>query len=147
MANRTERYDYREAMADDIYYYLCDNGIDGSEYEDRDEALEKLNDALWVEDSVTGNASGSYTMCRATARQYVADNMYLMIESYKEFGCMEQLASHLSNGDYEVIDVTIRCYLLGEVLASVIEELEAEAEQGRSDWGYSNEVEEVEENA
>lgn len=137
----TERYDYREAMAEDIYDYLCENGIDGSEYADRDDAFEKLNDALWVEDSVTGNASGSYTMDRDTAKRYVFDNWDLVMDAYRELGEFDKLVEAMESSNFEYMDVLVRCYLLGEVLYSVLEDLEAEAQQGRSEWGYYDESE------
>ena len=59
-------YNYREAMRIDI-----NNAIHEKEewigktikemYEDVDEAYDQLFDDMWVNDSVTGNASGSYT--------------------------------------------------------------------------------------
>ena len=56
----SERYNYLEAVTDDVREYIRDE-IDLSEWKgDRDGLEEKLNDDLWTADSVTGNASGSY---------------------------------------------------------------------------------------
>lgn len=57
-----ERYDYLEAVKDDVREYIKDHDLLEEGWQDsRDELEEKLNDDLWAEDSVTGNASGSYT--------------------------------------------------------------------------------------
>ena len=53
-----ERYDYEEAMREDIRQYLKDNWEEGKRIEDDDR--DKLHDDMWVADSVTGNGSGSY---------------------------------------------------------------------------------------
>ena len=66
-------YNYLENMVEDVKEYIK-NEIDFSEYEDMDELREYLNDDLWTEDSVTGNASGSYTFRRETAKEYVDEN-------------------------------------------------------------------------
>jgi hypothetical protein len=77
-------YNYLESMKEDIKRYL-EEGFDAYSDLDREELEQQLNDDLWICDSVTGNASGSYTFCRATAREYVINNMDLCIESLKEF--------------------------------------------------------------
>lgn len=70
-------YNYIEAMKEDIKTYLEDE----CEYRysdlDRDELEQELYDDLFFDDNVTGNASGSYTFCRNTAKEYVIDNMEL----------------------------------------------------------------------
>lgn len=57
MTNTTD-YNYMEAMTEDIREYIK-NEVTLSDYSDRDELEEHLNETLWIEDSVTGNASGS----------------------------------------------------------------------------------------
>ena len=117
-------YDYREAMKRDITEELADNEYYYTGY-DRDELEEKLNEDLWIDDSVTGNASGSYTFNRAEAGEYVGDNLDLAAEAYREFGLdPEELGSDLYDEGYEKIDVTIRCYLLSEIIAEVLDEAE-----------------------
>lgn len=120
-------YNYREAVKADVKDWIEENGIpeDLGYYET---AEEYLNDTLWVEDSVTGNASGSYTFNRAQAEEYVKDNIDLAIEALKEFGYNEH-ADHIITQEYygeeldenwEYLDVTIRCYLLGEAIAEAV---------------------------
>ena len=53
-------YDYREAVKNDVLDYI-NSEIDFEEFDTLEELEEHLNEVLFVHDSVTGNASGSYT--------------------------------------------------------------------------------------
>lgn len=53
------KYNYLEAVKEDVKNYI-DNEINFTDFDSLEELKEKLNDELWIEDSVTGNASGSY---------------------------------------------------------------------------------------
>ena len=48
-------YNYNEAIKNDVLDYIK-NEIDFSEFDNLEELEEKLNDDLWIVDSVTGNA-------------------------------------------------------------------------------------------
>lgn len=49
-------YDYKEAMTEDVKEWIKEN-IDLTEWtEDREGLEQQLNDDLWTEDSITGNA-------------------------------------------------------------------------------------------
>lgn len=113
-----ERYDYRQAVIEDIREYIEDN-ITMSDYEDKDEAYEALYDDLWIADSVTGNGSGSYTFSTWTAEDYLCHNWDLLGEALDELGCSPD---YLTKGA-EALDVTIRCYLLSECLSEVLNEM------------------------
>lgn len=121
-----EQYDYRSAICEDIREYIKENEIVVTN-NNREELEEELHDKLWLCDSVTGNASGSYTFNHWQAEEYLCHNMGLLAEAIDDFGadagtykdCMESA---------ETADVTIRCYLLRECLSSVLDELEAEEE-------------------
>lgn len=54
-----EKYDYLSAVENDVREYIECN-VDFRDYSDLDEMKEDLNEKLFVDDSVTGNASGSY---------------------------------------------------------------------------------------
>lgn len=117
-------YNYEAEMINDIKSYLEDEkelyaGLD------REELEEKLCYDLWVEDSVTGNASGSYTFCSATAKEYVTENIELCKDALEEF-CVESstIADKFLNEDWEYFDVTIRCYLLGHCISVALDETE-----------------------
>lgn len=119
-------YNYMNAMAEDIRDYIIEN-INREDYtEDRDGLEEYLNDTLWTEDSVTGNASGSYTFNSWTAKEYVLDNTDLLKEAYTEFGQKENIADVICDEDWESADVTIRCYLLGQAIAEVLDDLDSD---------------------
>lgn len=113
-------YDYMAAMRQDIKEYIKENkeALQGLT---REEAEEKLYDDMWTADSVTGNASGSYTFSRARAKEYVLGNTDLLKEAYGEFGSKSQFAEHFFDDNWEVMDVTIRCWLLGQVLSDVLD--------------------------
>lgn len=124
-------YDYREAMKEDIKEYLKNDAELSSNdiiYMD-DNTKDSLYDDLFVNDSVTGNGSGSYTFDSYKASEYVKDNMDLCREALKEF-CVdgETIVEKFLEEDWEYFDVTIRCYLLGECLDAAIEELKDELE-------------------
>ena len=113
-----ERYDYEEAVKNDVRNYIEEEGIDVKMF-DREELEEKLNEDLWVEDSVTGNGSGSYTFDNYTAEEYICHNLDLLGDAIEEFG---DDYSVLKRGA-EACDVTIRCYLLGGAISDVLDEV------------------------
>lgn len=113
-----ERYDYIENIKDDIRTYIEDNNIDVNS-EDFD--YDGLYDDLFASDSVTGNASGSYTFNTWEAEENVCHNLDLLAEAMDEFNCdMDNIWSA------EWCDVTIRCYLLQRCLGEVVDELKQE---------------------
>lgn len=80
------KYNYMEAVKEDVKNYI-DSEINFEDFDSLEELEEKLNDELWTEDSVTGNASGSYTFNRVTAENYVNSNKELVNEMVDEFDC------------------------------------------------------------
>lgn len=127
-------YNYREALKQDIRDYIEDNYIIDELAEiarySIDDLFEKLNDELWIEDSVTGNGSGSYTFNRYEAEEYVIDNIPLCTDACEEFGIdSKTFCEKILNKDWEYLDVTIRCYLLNECLIDVLNELGPEIEE------------------
>ena len=115
-------YNYLEELKSDVKNYIKEVASDYMDCEDIDELRENLYDNLWDEDSVTGNGSGSYTFNREEAKKYVADNLDLMVDAYKEFDSIEKLVNNLEDSDFETIDVTIRCYLLSQALDEVLDD-------------------------
>lgn len=117
------KYDYHAAIKNDILSYIEDNYSTEElkkHLADRDEFYDELNDALWVCDSVTGNASGSYTFDAWSAEENLCHNLNLLRDALNEFG--DNSTNALEKGA-EFCDVTIRCYLLGSVLYQVLDEL------------------------
>ena len=119
MASTSGAYDYLKEMVDDIIDRFDEYDF---EYDDREELEERMNDAFWTDDSVTGNGSGSYFFNREKARDAVRGNEDLLVEAIEEFGD--------STGDYkkaltepEWADVTIRCYLLGQAIGEALDRM------------------------
>lgn len=107
-----EKYNYYQAMRDDVMEYIKDNYTSEELKEhlkNKELFEERLNDELWVCDSVTGNASGSYTFSTYQAEENLCHNLDLLKEALEEFG--GDFSKALEEGA-EYCDVTIRCYLL-----------------------------------
>lgn len=125
-----EKYNYMENMVKDVLVAIKDN-YDMNNYDDRDELEQVLYDDLWVDDGVTGNASGSYYCNAWKAGEAVCHNWDLLQEAMEAFGCED--INPIEKGA-EWCDVTIRCYLLGQAIAEALDQLEA-AGDTPSAWG------------
>ena len=117
-----ETYNYLENVTADAKQAILENLNDWS-FTDREELEEIANDNLWVDDSVTGNASGSYTFSTWQAEENLCHNMDELEEACNEFGL--DIGEAVKQGA-EYCDVTIRCYLLGQAISAAIDELEEE---------------------
>lgn len=122
-------YDYREAVKDDVLEYI-NNEINFEDFDTLEELEEHLNEVLFTEDSVTGNASGSYTFSTYEAEENICHNMDLLQEALSEFGDTKALVMDF---DAEKADVAIRCYLLGECIAAALEEIEDDFNEAHED--------------
>lgn len=116
----TTTYNYLESVKEDVKTYI-ENEITLSDYANREELEEHLSETLFTEDSVTGNASGSYTFSTYQAEEYLCHNWGILAEALEEFG--ETDINPIKKGA-EWCDVTIRCYLLGQVISEVLDEME-----------------------
>jgi len=113
-------YNYREHVKDDIKQCIEDNAdYFGWNPDDmtKEDLYESVYDFAWIDDLVTGNASGSYTFSRYDAETYLNHNMDLLSKACQEFGCEPKL------DDPEWCDVTIRCYVLPQCLSEVLDEV------------------------
>ena len=99
-----EKYNYLENVTADAKQVILENMNDW-DFSDREELEEIANDELWADDSVTGNASGSYTFNRETAKEYVDENKDLVNEMMEEFDCKDKVAQWWIDDNYEAIDV------------------------------------------
>ena len=120
-------YNYREAVKEDVKDWMDENHEPGASRElefDYDTVFE----GCWVDDGVTGNGSGSYTFSRLEARKNFfedddsEDYVHQMVQV--GFCTAEDVGQHMASGDWEWLDVCIRCYLLGEVVQEVIDEID-----------------------
>jgi len=120
-----ERYDYYKAVKEDVLEYIREE-INFTDYETVQELEQELNEKLWIADSVTGNASGSYFFNAWKAEEALCHNLELLGEALESFGC---------DGDYlmkygvEAADVTIRCYVLPTAISEAIEEIESDFDE------------------
>jgi len=116
-------YNYLESIIEDVKEAIKEYNT--KEFTDREEFEERLNDDLFIDDSVTGNASGFYTFSRAEAKDYVEDNLDLLAEACREFGVDDAtIGEKFLDEDFEYFDVTIRCYLLNQAISEALDELE-----------------------
>jgi len=119
--------DYRTEVREAIEQYLEDNEyfINMADFDTAEDFAEWLNDTLWTEDSVTGNASGSFTFNSYEAKEKVFADMDTVKEALEEF-CVsaEEIGNRFLNEDWEYLDVTARCYVLGECIADYISDNE-----------------------
>lgn len=123
-------YDYLKAVKEGVktaltdgYKDLLDSYKTTETAREKESVIKEIEEKLWIDDSVTGNASGSYTFSIWEAEENLSHNMDLLTEALSEFGC--DMNSAIEKGA-EYCDVAIRCYLLGQALAEALEELEVE---------------------
>lgn len=109
-------YDYREAVTNDVISYIKNHKLKIT-LSNQDEIARELYDTLMLEDSVTGNASGSYTFSTWQAEEYLCHNFTLLKEACDEFCNQPPLDMP------EACDVIIRCYILPESINSAIGEI------------------------
>lgn len=121
-------YNYLDTMKSDVLEAIRRN-YTTTDYTDRDEMQEALYDDLWIDDSVTGNASGSYYCNLHKAREAVLDNMDLAAEALREL-CVdaEEIGRRFLDEEWEWLDVTIRCYYLGQAIGAALDEMEEAGE-------------------
>lgn len=122
--NNMEIYDYRDAVINDIKDYIKDHyttkELKKRLEEDEVDFYQELYDDMFVSDSVTGNASGSYFFSTWKAEEALCHNLDLLAEAMEEFGYKDDFP--LKRGA-EACDVMIRCYILGSELWGVLEDM------------------------
>ena len=115
-----EKYDYYKNVCEDIKQRLNEwldfNKI--NDYSDIDEVISAVYDDFFNSDSVTGNGSGSYTFNSWAAEENLCHNMDLLKEALDELG--GELNDYIDSA--EACDVTIRCYVLGQLVGEVVKE-------------------------
>ena len=120
----TNTYDYFEAVKEDAKEWLLENCETGYLMTtDDDEIVSEYIEDLFVDDNVTGNASGSYTFCTYTAQENLVGNWELLMEALYDMGASE---TWITQTNPEELDVFIRCYLLSPAMYEAIEEIKEE---------------------
>lgn len=111
-------YNYHIAVKDDIREYIKENYGAVTE-----KMRAEIFDTILGEDSVTGNASGSYTMNRAIAKEYVIENIDLLNRAVDEYGFdKKDIGEQFLSEEWEQLDVLIRLYLVGEYFDDIFSE-------------------------
>ena len=121
-----EQYDYLNAVINDVKAAIKDLGEDEKKELsglDEDGKKEYIYDLLFDNDSVTGNASGSYTLSAWKAEENLCHNGDLIEETA---GCFGYSLNDLAKLGAEGVDVAIRCYVLPQAIDRVLEEEEDE---------------------
>lgn len=97
----------------------------GEKLRDREEWEQELNDDLFNEDSVTGNASGSF-FCNT----WKSRDMWLDCDETEAQNMIDDFGVDMNEHwcDYEYLDVSMRCYVLGGAICEALDELEEESE-------------------
>ena len=96
-------------MKEDVKNYLEENKLQLNE-----DSYNDIYDEMFICDEITGNTSESYTFSTYQAEENISHNMDLLQEACKEFCCEPKI------DNAEWCDVTIRCYLLGQVLSEMM---------------------------
>ena len=115
-------YNYLENLKNDILDY-----VESEKDYLKGKSIDELYDDLFIADSVTGNVSGSYYCNTWKSEEALAHNLDLLKEAIEMFGGNYEEA--LEKGA-EYCDVTIRCYLLGQALEEVKDEVMEILESG-----------------
>lgn len=108
--------DYYEEVKNDAIEAIDEQFDNG--YWDEDTEWDVVYDNLFVDDSVTGNGSGSYTFNAFKARENVSEAIFddRIVCALDNIGCdAEQIMNYIRENDPESIDVCIRCAMLNEV--------------------------------
>jgi len=134
-------YNYLESIKNDIIENFGDDIREGLKTDGRERTFEKVENDCWISDSVTGNASGSYTFNSYRAKDNLWGNEELIEEAVNEF-CIdaETVAKEFLSGSWEYWDVTIRCYLLPQALELAIDEIEEEMQEEEAEEQEEEEV-------
>lgn len=116
-------YNYNEAVKEDlkdfILEYMDDEGIKAEELD-----ADEISDIVWTADSVTGNGGrGYYPFNTYEAEENLTHNWDILAEALTEYG---QDGINAIQKGAEWCDITIRCYLVGQFINEVIEEIQEE---------------------
>lgn len=113
-------YNYLNAVIDDVRRCIDEYDARGED-ESRGDYKGRLYDEMFIDDSITGNGSGSYTFSTAKAKEYVLSDFDTVADAYHDYGM--GLGKDLAEKNWERLDVIARCYCLGEALDVVLDEM------------------------
>lgn len=114
--------DYRKEVKQNIRCWIDNNDAWPKNPKDSDEwyaERENIYDHVWLADSVTGNASGSYTMSTYRAAENVSQLIWDE-DLWDLLGGIGTEAREAMEKGPEFIDISIRCALVSECLDAVL---------------------------
>ena len=140
-------YDYEEAVRNDIEDYILENydRNDLADFDDEDDFKDCLIDILVNEDSITGNASGSYYCNSYEAQEALNGNIDLLRDACEEMNLSnEEVGERFLDGDFEYFDCIVRCYIVTctNVIEDVVDELLEENNDFIIEWNEAHRDEE-----
>lgn len=120
-------YNYKEEVKRGVEIWIRDNwNFDPAE--DYEDVRIELSDEMWVDDNITGNGKDFYAS-EEDCFNYLSGNFDLLYEAAQEFCMDDDINSLIHHYEHKSLaqyfDCTIRCYLLDECIAEVLEELYA----------------------
>ena len=120
---------YLEMVTEDVKEYLRDNEevfeeLPDENLEPTDENVSALYDLLWDEDSVTGNAAGSYTCNRNEALRCIMGDLNALSDAcYMLDLDPEEIGDHFLRKDWEWFDVMARLDVLYEACEKALNDI------------------------
>lgn len=138
-----QEYDYLENVKEAVKDYLTENppciedfaekidyakiNLNGDcEYffEDLCDLKNELEDKLFIDDGVTGNASGSYTFNSNEAKEYVlSGGSQILKEAVAEdYLSSDELVKYFTDENWEALDVICRCCVLYVAIDEAVDE-------------------------
>ena len=148
-------YDYLENVKEDVKDYLeenppevkdftefikCerinDNGDCEYFFEDLCDFKEELNNDLFIDDNVTGNASGSYTFNSNKAKDNIFKNGMETLKAAinEDFLTPESFTNYFLDESWESLDVTCRCFDLYTAIDEAVDEWAANYAENNQDY-------------
>lgn len=116
--------DFIDEVRNDLKEYIQDRW---SESEIKDLDRDEVYDEAFTEDRVTGNGSGSYFFNAWKAKESIFNmDEDLLKETISEFDI--DMSKHW--GDWEYLDVSVRCYALGKIdIDELLDEIREETKE------------------
>ena len=112
---------FLDEVREDLKNMISENYQNRKALEEADPT--EIYDEAFIDDAVTGNGSGSYYFNSWKSKENVLNNEEVVEEMVDEFGV--DMKEHWN--DWEYLDVSCRCYLLGQVdIEEVIQEIKEE---------------------
>ena len=140
-------YDYEEAVRSGIKDYILENydRNDLADFDDEDDFKDCLIDILVNEDSITGNASGSYYCNSYKAQEALKGNVDLLRDACEELDLSnKEVGERFLDGDFEYFDCIVRCYIVTStsVIEDAVDELLEENNDFIIEWNEAHRDEE-----